>query len=260
MKSAVRVFGFAAVVFSLLMAGRAQERSSSAPDPRVGLKPGLKDAGEAARNMKRIATLSKPEGFFDPKQPGGAPTPPERDPNLPSRPTGRAAGSAVREHAELRELRPRVQRQPPVHGELPRLQHLRHRAAGQAEAAGLGGVPGRPGRRVGARQPADHVGGADARPRRLRHQGVGERRSSAERFRGVRIFDITDVSKPKQVAAVQTCRGSHTHTLVTDPERQGQPLRLRLGHRLGAVGRGARRLLRRQAGGGSRTPRSSAST
>jgi hypothetical protein len=38
-----------------------------------------------------------------------------------------------------------------------------------------------------------------------------------ERFRGVRIFDISDISKPKQVAAVQTCRGSHTHTLVIDP-------------------------------------------
>jgi hypothetical protein len=38
-----------------------------------------------------------------------------------------------------------------------------------------------------------------------------------DRFRGVRIFDITDVTKPKQVAAVQTCRGSHTHTLVLDP-------------------------------------------
>jgi hypothetical protein len=40
---------------------------------------------------------------------------------------------------------------------------------------------------------------------------------SAERFRGVRIFDITDLDHPKQVAAVQTCRGSHTHTLVIDP-------------------------------------------
>jgi hypothetical protein len=38
-----------------------------------------------------------------------------------------------------------------------------------------------------------------------------------ERFRGVRIFDISDISNPKQVAAVQTCRGSHTHTLVLDP-------------------------------------------
>ena len=37
------------------------------------------------------------------------------------------------------------------------------------------------------------------------------------RFRGVRIFDISDIKNPKQVAAVQTCRGSHTHTLVEDP-------------------------------------------
>jgi hypothetical protein len=38
-----------------------------------------------------------------------------------------------------------------------------------------------------------------------------------DRFRGVRIFDISDITNPKQVGAVQTCRGSHTHTLVVDP-------------------------------------------
>ena len=38
-----------------------------------------------------------------------------------------------------------------------------------------------------------------------------------DRFRGVRIFDISDIKSPKQGAAVQTCRGSHTHTLVVDP-------------------------------------------
>ncbi|MGF7183520.1 LVIVD repeat-containing protein [Tunturiibacter psychrotolerans] len=41
--------------------------------------------------------------------------------------------------------------------------------------------------------------------------------ASPDRFRGVRIFDISDIKNPKQVAAVQTCRGSHTHTLVLDP-------------------------------------------
>jgi hypothetical protein len=41
---------------------------------------------------------------------------------------------------------------------------------------------------------------------------------SPDRFRGVRIFDITDMGSPKQVAAVQSCRGSHTHTLVIDPK------------------------------------------
>jgi hypothetical protein len=41
--------------------------------------------------------------------------------------------------------------------------------------------------------------------------------AQSDRFRGVRIFDISDIKDPKQVAAVQTCRGSHTHTLVLDP-------------------------------------------
>jgi hypothetical protein len=48
---------------------------------------------------------------------------------------------------------------------------------------------------------------------RKRHLPVAQK----DRFRGVRIFDISDIKNPKQVAAVQTCRGSHTHTLVIDP-------------------------------------------
>ena len=44
---------------------------------------------------------------------------------------------------------------------------------------------------------------------------------SNERFRGIRIFDISDLAVPRQVAAVQTCRGSHTHTIVTDPDDDG---------------------------------------
>ncbi|MBX6365450.1 MAG: hypothetical protein IRZ00_16390 [Gemmatimonadetes bacterium] len=47
-------------------------------------------------------------------------------------------------------------------------------------------------------------------------QGVADT-VSAERFRGVRIWDISDIAHPKPVAQVQTCRGSHTHTLVTSP-------------------------------------------
>ena len=42
--------------------------------------------------------------------------------------------------------------------------------------------------------------------------------ASKDRFRGVRIFDISDIKSPKQVGAVQTCRGSHTHTLLVDPD------------------------------------------
>jgi hypothetical protein len=48
-------------------------------------------------------------------------------------------------------------------------------------------------------------------------QAPGLPAAEKDRFRGVRVFDISDIKQPKQVAAVQTCRGSHTHTLVVDP-------------------------------------------
>ncbi len=40
---------------------------------------------------------------------------------------------------------------------------------------------------------------------------------SHDRLRGIRIFDITDIAHPKYLTNVQTCRGSHTHTVVTSP-------------------------------------------
>jgi hypothetical protein len=49
-------------------------------------------------------------------------------------------------------------------------------------------------------------------------QGTGTAPVSADRMRGVRIFDIADLNNPKYIANVQTCRGSHTHTVVTDPK------------------------------------------
>ena len=73
-----------AVLLSVAIARGAQD-SSPAPkgagrdsaDPRVGLKPGLRDAGTAARNMELVASVPKPAGFFDPKSPAGEATPPE---------------------------------------------------------------------------------------------------------------------------------------------------------------------------------------
>ena len=46
--------------------------------------------------------------------------------------------------------------------------------------------------------------------------------TSEERFRGLRIFDISDLTRPKQVGAVQTCRGSHTHSVVSGPDADGE--------------------------------------
>jgi len=47
-------------------------------------------------------------------------------------------------------------------------------------------------------------------------QGVADS-VSKNRLRGIRIFDISDILHPKAVTSVETCRGSHTHTVVTDP-------------------------------------------
>ena len=52
-------------------------------------------------------------------------------------------------------------------------------------------------------------------------QGISDDVSD-ERFRGIRIFDISDLENPRQVGAVQTCRGSHTHSVVAGPGADGK--------------------------------------
>ena len=52
-------------------------------------------------------------------------------------------------------------------------------------------------------------------------QGAGSE-PTPERFRGIRIFDISDLTMPMQVGAVQTCRGSHTHSVVSGPDADGK--------------------------------------
>ncbi|MBV9879520.1 MAG: hypothetical protein JO180_03445 [Gemmatirosa sp.] len=49
------------------------------------------------------------------------------------------------------------------------------------------------------------------------NQGVKDT-VSTERIRGIRIFDVTDIAHPRNVANVQTCRGSHTHSVLVDPK------------------------------------------
>jgi hypothetical protein len=197
----------------LVVAGAAAQSTN---DPRVGLKAGLRDAGEAARGLEKIASLSNPAGFFDPKAPAGNPTPPERDPKLPppdpnEPPDPRFANFLAFANSDLafqgthlfmgsfhgfntfdieRPSKPKLaasivcpggQGDVSVHGNL--LFMSVEQTRGRLDC-GTQGVP----------TPV-----------------------SAERFRGVRVFDITDLNRPRQVAAVQTCRGSHTHTLVIDP-------------------------------------------
>ena len=108
-----------------------------------------------------------------------------------------------------------------LHGQFPRVQYLRHRAP--EEAAGCVASMVCPG---GQGDMSVHGNLLFMSVEQTRGrvdcgtQGVDDT-VSAERFRGVRIFDISDLKKPKQVAGVQTCRGSHTHTLVIDPKDKG---------------------------------------
>ena len=62
MRSATACLCLTAVLLAAIIEGRAQERPATASmtDPRVGLKAGFKDAGEASKNMERIANLPKP--------------------------------------------------------------------------------------------------------------------------------------------------------------------------------------------------------
>ena len=77
---------WAALVVALVAAPvRAQDAPPALPDPpeaptwewdendpRIGLSPGLYDAGEAARGVELLATLPKPEGFQDAELTGGS--------------------------------------------------------------------------------------------------------------------------------------------------------------------------------------------
>ena len=58
----------------------AQSRGATTgkPDPRVGLKAGVRDAGQAIRNLELVSSLGKPAGFFNPETPLGNPIQPER--------------------------------------------------------------------------------------------------------------------------------------------------------------------------------------
>jgi hypothetical protein len=59
---------------------------------------------------------------------------------------------------------------------------------------------------------------AEGQGGRLDCGGQGVRDSvSKDRIRGIRIFDISDIRNPRYVGNVQTCRGSHTHTVLVDP-------------------------------------------
>jgi hypothetical protein len=222
------MFSVAAAALCLVMQGHAQDRGAG-QDPRVGLKPGYQNAGQAAKNLELVAHMGRPQGFFNPEAPAGAPmpaesaTPPAAAPAQPAAPaTPPAAAPAGRGNRgpgglDFANSDLAFRRADMFVGnfngfnaydiETPRRPRLMTSVVcpgGQGDMSVRGNLL--------------FMSVEQTRGRVDCGTGGVEDVVSKERFRGVRIFDISDVSHPKQIAAVQTCRGSHTHTIVDDPD------------------------------------------
>jgi uncharacterized protein (DUF305 family) len=188
-------------------------------DPRAGLSAGFDDAGEAILNLKLVAALPRPAGFFDPANPSAlAPELPdeeqeEEDEETPTAPQERSPllSFANTDMAFFDDVL--------VAGSYHGFNI--YRLARDSAPALLSSIvcPGGQG-------DVSVVGD-------LLIMSVQETRSrldcglegitedvSPERFRGIRIFDISDLSQPRQVGVVQTCRGSHTHSVVDVNDRR----------------------------------------
>jgi len=220
------------------------------PDPRVNLRAGFENAGEASFNMQLLATIPKPDGFFDPNNPQGLPmsrvkeleeamlAPDQSEPDTDAEQDVALDGSVnvagetpvTEEEDETSEPRPSILNFANTdmtfvgnvlvagnyHGfnafdisnpASPQLLSSVVCPGGQGDVSVIGNLL---------------IMSVEQTRGRLDCglQGVAEP-VSEERFRGVRIFDVSDFTMPVQVGAVQTCRGSHTHTVVTDPDDEG---------------------------------------
>jgi len=210
-------------------------------DPRVGLKAGVSDAGEAIFGLQKIASLPKPPGFAP--DPNAPPPPPPANPpagGAPGRPPSIDTGSVNSDLAfsgnhlfvgnyngiNFYDIDNPMKMKlgtslvcPGGQGDVSVYGHLLFMSAEAMNGRIDCGTQGIPVPAVAATpepQPADPAA-ADA-PAAGGGRGRRPTPPSPDRFRGVRIFDITDMSNPKQVAAVQSCRGSHTHSLLIDPK------------------------------------------
>jgi uncharacterized protein (DUF305 family) len=203
------------------------------PDSRAGLAAGFSDAGEALLNMSLLASLPKPPGFFDPDNPAGLP--PERLAALAAGEEEASAAAADTPAAGDETAGEPGQDKPAARPPLLDFAHTDIAFAGKLLAVGsyhgfnlydLGsGLPELVSSVVcpGGQGDVSIVGhllilSVEQQRGRLDCGLEGAAgKVNAERFRGLRIFDISDPAKPVQVGAVQTCRGSHTHTVVAGP-------------------------------------------
>ena len=197
----------------LAAAGAQAQTQTIAPDARSVLSAGLRDAGELASGMALEHSVAPPPGFFDPEALFAPPT----------------------NQAEAEAFAARMRDNPPRYGPLALANTDMAMSNGRLFVGNFNGFNAYDVTRGGAPQLVMSVvcpgGQGDVSVHgNLLFMSVEQNRArldcgpteatgdvNADRFRGVRIFDISDLNAPRQIAAVQTCRGSHTHTLVPHP-------------------------------------------
>ena len=180
------------LVFSTNLQGQQNDPRRTL-DSRVGLTPGLHDAGEAISNLELISTTAKGPGFS-----------PDLETETPY--TGGYTNSdlAFKDNFSIVGNYQGFQVYNVEDPNNPTLQVSVVCPGGQGDVSVYGDLLFMSVQERRARLDCGTEGVTDS--------------ISAERFRGVRIFDISDIRNPEQIAAVQTCRGSHTHTVVNDPQ------------------------------------------
>jgi hypothetical protein len=215
-------------------------------DPRVGLKGGLYDAGQAAFGMELVISLPKPPGFAPdlagiaaidaaPEPEPGPPKPgAPRPARIPSPYGGTNSDLAfsgkylfggnynginfydISDPVKIKLVTSLVC--PGGQGDVSVYGHLLFMSVEAANGrldCGTQGFPVAAGTTPPPPPPPPEPTAPGATPAR---RGPPPPPPSPDRVKGVRIFDITDITNPKQIVDVQTCRGSHTHTLLVDPK------------------------------------------
>ena len=151
------------------------------PDARIGLKAGLQDAGEAIWNLRMVSHTPPPQGFAGIT-------------NSDLAFSGNNVIQGSYEGFQIWDI---------SNPTAPRLRVGKICPASQSDVSVYKNLLF-----VSAEAPTARLDCGTQAPRSP---------VSKERIRGLRIFDISDIDNPKYLANVQTCRGSHTHTVVDDP-------------------------------------------
>ena len=201
--------------------------ASLSTDARAGLSPGFEDAGQAIMNLSLVATLPKPPGFYDPENPAGLPLPvPEKDSDNSTEVDDDGQSIDDTEWGERSPLLSFSNTDMAFSGDkmvagsyhgfnvyqlqedgVPKLYSSVVCPGGQGDVSIVGDLL-----IMSVEQTRGRVD--------CGLQGINEDISD-DRFRGIRIFDISDIARPVQVGQVQTCRGSHTHSVVSGPGEDG---------------------------------------